>query len=65
MRWFLIEETGNNEIIDFTNNIERLRKMRGLNIKAINERNSYRSKLLSLGSKIKFYNSSDRRKDIK
>ena len=33
MKFFLLEKRDNNAMIDFKNNIERLRKIRSLNIK--------------------------------
>ena len=44
---FFLEERNNNEITDLKNNIERLRKIRSLNIKNTNQKENIKFKVLS------------------
>lgn len=52
MRTLLLERKNNNEIIDLKNNIERLRKIRKLNIDNINDKDFLKFKISSVSGKI-------------
>jgi len=57
MKKLILDENTRNVFGDLKNNIERLKRIRSLNTKDLDEEFSIKSKILSLGNKIIFFNS--------
>ena len=57
MKTFIFEETKNSAIIDHKNNIERIRRIRGLSKKDVNESRKVVFRPILLCDKVIFFNS--------